>query len=239
MKTSKKIIQFPLESNKVTDVVMTKKKMKNIRLSVSNAGKISVSLPYHTTYAYAYQFLMRKRDWINTQLDKINTNIKKDTCNFVHHGKIFILGQNFDLSIVEASSNMVIFDSGFTIYTKKLDIEYVKQTFVKWCKNYFLDFFFNRLKFIYNQMFKDNNYPAIKIKHMKSMWGNCNFVKRTISFNLYLSKASLECIDYVITHELAHLIHPNHSKEFHNLMTTLMPDWKIRKNLLKNYSLTF
>ena len=88
-------------------------------------------------------------------------------------------------------------------------------------------------------MFKDNNYPIIKIKTMKSMWGNCNFVKRVVSLNIYLAKARIECIDYVITHELAHLIHHNHSKDFHNLMTTLMPDWKVRKKLLNNYTLKF
>ena len=88
-------------------------------------------------------------------------------------------------------------------------------------------------------MFKTNPPPTIKIKTMKSMWGNCNYVKRIVSLNIYLAKARIECIDYVITHELAHLIHHNHGKEFHSLMTTLMPDWKMRKKILKDYSLTF
>ena len=88
-------------------------------------------------------------------------------------------------------------------------------------------------------MFNNTTPPLVKIKTMKSMWGNCNFVKKIITLNLYLAKASVECIDYVIIHELAHLIHHNHSKEFHALMTKLLPDWKARKKMLKDYSLNF
>ncbi len=238
MKTSSKVIKFPLASDKVADVTMTKKRMKNIRLSISSAGKISVSLPYHTSFAYAYDFLVRKREWINAQLSKPR-NLKIDTCHFCNNGNIFLLGNNHALKVEQSSKNKVIFDNGFTILAKDLNEEYIKQIFIKWCKKYFMDFFTNRLKFIYNQMFNNSAYPIIKIKPMKSMWGNCNFVKRIITFNLYLAKARIECIDYVITHELAHLIHHNHSKEFHNLMTTLLPDWKTRKKMLKEYSLNF
>lgn len=238
MKTNSKIIEFPLASGKVADVTMTKKRMKNIRLSISSTGKINVSLPYYTSYAYAYEFLVRKRDWINTQLSKPQNN-KVDTCNFCDNGNIFLLGNNYTLKVEQSPRNKVVFDNNFIIYTKDLHKEYIRQIFLKWCKKYFLDFFTNRLNFIYNQMFKSNPPPIVKIKAMKSMWGNCNYVKRIITLNLYLAKARIECIDYVLTHELAHLIHHNHGKEFHSLMTTLLPDWKARRKMLKNYSLNF
>lgn len=238
MKSSSKVVKFPLASGKVADITMTKKRMKNIRLSISSAGKINVSLPYYTSYAYAYNFLVRKRDWINTQLNK-SYGLKKDNCNFADNGNIFLLGTNYLLKVEQSTQNKVIFDKIFTIYSKILDEEYIKQIFLKWCKKYFLDYFTNRLNFIYNQIFKSSPPPEVKIKTMKSMWGNCNYVKRIITLNLYLAKARIECIDYVITHELAHLIHHNHSKDFHNLMTSLLPDWKARKKMLKDYSLKF
>ena len=238
MKTCSKVVEFPLAGNKVANVIMTKKRMKNIRLSISSTGKINVSLPYYTSYAYAYEFLVRKREWINTQLAKPQ-NHKIDTCNFCDNGNIFLLGNSHILKVEQSTKNKVIFDNDFTIYTKEINEEYVRLIFLKWCKKHFLDFFTNRLKFIYNQMFKNSPPPIVKIKPMKSMWGNCNFVKRVITLNLYLAKTRIECIDYVITHELCHLIHHNHGKEFHSLMTTLLPDWKARKKMLKNYSLNF
>ncbi len=238
MKSSSKVVRFPLASDKVADVTMTKKRMKNIRLTITSAGKINVSMPYYASYAYAYEFLVRKREWINNQLSKPK-NIKVDTCNFCDNGNIFLLGKNHTLKVEQSAKNKVLFDTNFTIYTKDLSIEFVKQIFLKWCKKYFMDFFTNRLNFIYSQMFKTSIPPLIKIKPMKSMWGNCNFIKRIVTLNLYLAKTRIECIDYVITHELAHLIHHNHGKEFHNLMTTLLPDWKARRKMLKNYSLNF
>ncbi len=239
MKNPSKVVEFPLTDSGKINVVMTKKRMKNIRLRISKLGKVTVSMPYYTTYAYAYEFLVRKRDWIVAELNKINLNIKKDGCKFIDNGNIFLLGSSHSLKVEQSAKNKVIFDNGFIIYAKDTSEEFVKQVFLKWCKKYFLDFFANRLNFIYNQMFKTNPPPSIKIKDMKSMWGNCNFVKRVISLSIYLAKARVECIDYVITHELCHLVHHNHGKDFHNLMTTLMPDWKARKKMLKDYSLVF
>ena len=253
MKTSSKIIEFPLTCTTSANITITKKRMKNIRLSISKTGIIKVSIPYHTSYSYAYQFLVRKRDWISTQLNKIKTNLAKDSCNFYNGGNIFLLGHNYPLQVQIGAKNKVIFNNSsqqdnlssnsitpyvFTIYIKQANID-IKSLFIKWCKKYFLDFFTNRLNYIYSQMFPNTTPPIIKVKTMQSMWGNCNFVKKIITLNLYLAKTPIECVDYVIVHELAHLIHHNHSKEFHDLMTTLLPDWKARKKRLNNYSLTF
>lgn len=239
MKTTSKNIEFPLDTTHKINVTVTKKRMKNIRLSISKTGKVAVSIPYHTTYAYAYEFLVRKRDWINTQLIKILSNIKKDSCNFVDNGNIFMFGNNYHLTVEKSTKNKVIFDNQFIIYAKENTDEYIKAVFIKWCKKYFLDIIVNRLNFIYRQMFNDENIPQIKIKTMKSMWGNCNYVKRIVSLNLYLIKTPITCIDYVITHELCHLIYHDHSKNFHDLLTRLLPDWKARKKQLNNYSLQF
>lgn len=70
---------------------------------------------------------------------------------------------------------------------------------------------------------------AIRIHPMKTRWGSCNVKKGTLNFNLYLIDQPLECIEYVVMHEFAHFIQPDHSPAYHALMTTLMPDWKARK----------
>lgn len=251
MKTSRKVIEFYLTSSQKIDVVITKKRMKNMRLSISKLGVVSVSIPHSTTYAYAYQFLMRKRDWIVDQLIKINANIKNNGCLFKDDGYIFLLGSKHNLNVCLDTKNKVCLNIvspqdlltgnplNFTIHTKQLNENYVSEIFKKWCKKYFINFFTIRLNYFYSQMFGDDNVPLIKIKAMKSMWGNCNFVKRVVTLNIYLAKAPIECIDYVIIHELCHLTHHNHSKDFYNLLTSLMPDWKMRKKRLNNYSLMF
>ena len=70
---------------------------------------------------------------------------------------------------------------------------------------------------------------AIRIHPMKTRWGSCNVKKGTLNFNLYLIDQPHECIEYVVMHEFAHFLCPDHSPAYHALMTALMPDWKERK----------
>lgn len=239
-KFEKRVIDFALTESNKTQVEITKKRMKNIRLTISKSGNVKISMPYFTSYAYAYDFLVRRRDWLNTQLNKIKQNKVQDLCDFSENGRVFLLGNYFPLTIHNSTINKVVFDTtSLTVYCKNCSYEYVKSVFIKWCKKYFEQLFEIRLKNIYFQIFNNYNHPLIKLKPMKSMWGNCNFVKRIVTLNLYLAKTPIECIDYVITHELAHLIHHNHSKDFHLLMSQLMPNWKERKKSLNNYSLNF
>lgn len=73
----------------------------------------------------------------------------------------------------------------------------------------------------------------IRIRQMKTRWGSCNSAKSYINLNTELIKKASNTIEYVIFHELAHLIHPNHSREFYNYLSTYMPDWKKRKERLE------
>jgi predicted metal-dependent hydrolase len=247
MQTTSKLIKLPIGYNNSCNVTITKKRMKNMRLSITKMGEVKLSIPYYTTYDYAKQFLIRKYDWINEQLTKIRKNATNACCDFCDGGSIFLLGQSYPLKVEVASKTQIIFnpfkssqtsDYGFIVYIKDENVD-IKNIFINWCKKYFLDYCTKRSNYIYSQMFKNNNPPDIRIKQMKSMWGNCNFVKKIITFNLYLAKANPKCIDYVIVHELAHLAHHNHGKEFHALINTLLPDWKLRKKNLNAYSLGF
>jgi predicted metal-dependent hydrolase len=75
---------------------------------------------------------------------------------------------------------------------------------------------------------------AIRVHPMKTRWGSCNFQKGTLNFNLYLIDRPLECVEYVVMHEFAHFVCPDHSAAYRALMTQLMPDWKARKQLLNS-----
>lgn len=76
------------------------------------------------------------------------------------------------------------------------------------------------------------SYPEIKIRKMSSRWGSCIPSKHKITFNSLLLEKPVESIDYVIVHEFAHFIHPNHSKEFYAFVEQILPDWRLRKEKL-------
>jgi predicted metal-dependent hydrolase len=77
------------------------------------------------------------------------------------------------------------------------------------------------------------SYNDIKFKKMKSRWGSCSS-KKTLTFNTQLIKVEKELIDYVVVHELSHLVFMNHSKEFHNLVEQYLADSKRYRQKLKN-----
>jgi predicted metal-dependent hydrolase len=75
--------------------------------------------------------------------------------------------------------------------------------------------------------------PSLKIRKMTSRWGVCNTKTKTITLNYYLSKYDFCCLDYVIVHELSHFIHPNHSRDFWNLVGKYYPQYKECRRMLK------
>jgi hypothetical protein len=85
-------------------------------------------------------------------------------------------------------------------------------------------------------VFKGIN-PKIQFRRMKKRWGSCKN-SEVITFNIDLIKAPIHCVDYVILHELCHMIYENHDQKFFHLLNQLMPDWKKRKESLERVSLT-
>lgn len=70
------------------------------------------------------------------------------------------------------------------------------------------------------------------IRDMKTIWGSCSTKTGRIRINLQLAVKPKECIEYVLVHELCHLLEPSHNERFHSLMTGFLPDWKQRKKIL-------
>jgi len=78
------------------------------------------------------------------------------------------------------------------------------------------------------------NYTSITIRDQKTRWGSCSS-RGTLSFNYRLIYAPPEILDYVVVHELCHLTHMNHSKDFWNMVASIMPDYRERRKWLKDH----
>ena len=105
----------------------------------------------------------------------------------------------------------------------------------EWMKKYQTAVFQELISQTYAKFQKYNvPFPTLKIKTMKSRWGSCQPQKGIITLNSRLAEASRASVEYVVVHEFAHFIHPNHSKRFWDFVTMMMPDWKERKKGLEN-----
>lgn len=133
------------------------------------------------------------------------------------------LGKKYD--IVYTNSTNVILGESKAFIPKTLDLE-------RWYKKEAEKLFKERLDYNYNNFSKKIPYPSLTIRKMTTRWGVCNTKLKRVTLNLELMKKDLECLDYVIVHELSHFIHQNHSKNFWSLVEENYPRYKeVRKRM--------
>lgn len=85
----------------------------------------------------------------------------------------------------------------------------------------------------------DVHASEVRIKNMRTRWGTCNIDKRRIWINLQLAKKPVECLEYVVVHELVHLLEKNHTHRFHALVEQYCPTWREAKKLLATMPLDY
>jgi len=134
-------------------------------------------------------------------------------------------------------------------YTIKESIKYCKDKIVIKDKKYFLENKKSLREILYKDIISSflekkvlywqekMNLKALKVSYKKAkrQWGSCSY-KNAISLNIYLIMLPPKVIDYIIVHELAHIVHKNHSKEFWSLVEKFLPNYKSLKKELKIYS---
>lgn len=228
----------------VVEYYLDKKKIKNINIRIKPDGTIYLSCPLKMKSEEAEKFIIQKSSWILKQQAKLNSyNTQKEKCEFKDCGKVYFLGKLYNLKIVPNKNNEVEFsDTNITIYIKEKyvqNIEYVKRCYNKWLKEKSFEIYNELVEKYQRQMSKYvKSFPQIEVKLLKTRWGSCMPFKNKVTFNLSLVKTPIECVEYVVVHELAHFKYQNHSKKFYNLVEQYIPDWKERRKILnKKYSI--
>ena len=108
-----------------------------------------------------------------------------------------------------------------------------KKALLNYVKPLLLTYLEKRVLELYNQMYGNKNVPSIVIKAVKTYYGQYNWKYNQISFNVILSFAPFDIIDYVIIHELCHVRYHNHRSEFHSLLKSFLPDYRQLEKRLK------
>ncbi len=228
--------------NNQFNIKVTQKRMKSVRLKVTANGDIFLSTPLRFGMKDAKQFIEGKAEWIEKSVEQLK-NVKVDKpCGFNQNDTLYIWGEKRTINIIASNRNFVDLDEQFlNIYLTSPNSVNAKKVFMNWAKSYFFGHLLDMFEIIYRTIFKrlKINKPQLTIRTMKTMWGNCKYNKEIVTLNFYLFKTPVECINYVILHELTHLIYHDHSKNFKDFLSAYMPDWKERKKKLNQFSLQF
>lgn len=225
--------------NKKSDSIsysLIKSSRKSIGIFVRTDGSVVVRAPHRATKKEIDDVLNKRIDWIlkhQKKFDELGPAYSKK--EFLKGEKHLFLGNEYLLRVTVGTLNTVILDGEF-IYVECNNESMVRPMMEQWYRQKAHKLMPDIIMPIVNQ-FKSKYHCSpkkISLKNMKSRLGSCSS-KGNISMNIKLMKSTKDCIEYVMAHELCHLMQMNHSKNFYSLLSDFMPDWRERKNKLNHF----
>jgi predicted metal-dependent hydrolase len=213
---------------------------KSISLSIREGG-IVILAPRRVPDREIFDLIVKKAPWIRSKLAKQATLPQIGERKFVDGDIFLFLGEEYPLRVMDGPKATAELEEGiFVVQARRTHIQErrarsVRAAFLRWYKEEAETLFTDRTGYYADQM---GAAPGrILFRDYKSMWGKCTG-QGEITYNWKLVMAPPLIVDYVIVHELAHLHHLNHSREFWNCVEKMIPDHKARRNWLKDHGQT-
>ncbi|MFG6344537.1 MAG: M48 family metallopeptidase [Lachnospiraceae bacterium] len=218
---------------------LSRKPVKNVNLRVKSDGSVLVSANNSVTTEFVDAFIKQKQAYISSALTKFEEKrklMREVPKRYVSGENYTLLGKNLRLKVEEAKEETVHTD-GVYIFLRvkdKNNFHHKEIMMDRWLKEYQMIIFKELVDEKYALFQKYNvPYPELRVRYMTSRWGSCQPKRGIITLNSQLIKVPRNCIEYVVLHEFAHYIHPNHSRQFWDFVSMMMPDWKERKKELE------
>ncbi|WP_162167236.1 M48 family metallopeptidase [Campylobacter fetus] len=193
------------------DVTINYKPVKYLRLKVAPNGDISISAPFFTSKTNILNLLSKNENWLENTLAKIKP---KDD-------KIKFLGNAYELKFDENIKEVLVLGTQI--------LAPCKAQFDKFLRLKAKEIFQKYIEFYQPKISKKVTH--VSIKKMTSRWGSCNSKKGYINLNLNLITKDELFIEYVVLHEMTHLLYPHHQKSFYDFIEDIMPDFRARERL--------
>ncbi|MCD8356619.1 MAG: M48 family metallopeptidase [Clostridia bacterium] len=215
-------------------VTVIRKKIRSMNIYVKAPdGEVRVSVPERTSDRMIRRFVASHIDWIEVQRQKMLAR------HVVHHfvtGERYpVFGVPYTLVVQNAKTKRTcgVYKDGKQLMMTAMPQsteEERKALLNKWQRTQLQD-----VAAVMLHNWADKLGVEVKewhIRRMRTKWGTCNYYAHRIWLSLALAEQPVECVEYVVVHELVHLLVPNHSTQFWALMSQYMPDWKERRTKL-------
>lgn len=214
--------------------VIRSRRRKTAAIRISEKG-IEVRVPHWVDDKWVNDWVAQRADWVQKNSLRLKTNLDK-FCLKVSQGAFFPLrGEEYPINWHLGGKNQVLLSEGqinivLSSRSKKMEQERVRTCLQQWYKVHADEYLSARLSYWEKQMELVSN--SLKVRDYKRRWGSCN-AKGDITFNWRLILADDAIIDYVVIHELAHLVHLNHSKQFWQLVERYCKNWRVLRDELQ------
>lgn len=220
-------------------ILLVRKPIKNMHLRVYPPdGRVQISAPLHVNIDYIRQLIVSKRKWIDTQRQKMSLHHVPQSQSYDAGSKHLIQGQLYTLVFHQDQQEKIrLDDHNLQVYLPtNLSTHTCQQLLTNWYRQQLQ----SQLQILLAkwQPIIGVNSSDIVIKAMKTRWGSCNIRSKRITMNLTLIHKSPICLEYVLVHELIHLLEASHNQRFYKLMDQFLPNWRSYKQELADNRLT-
>jgi hypothetical protein len=209
-------------------VELVQKKVKNLRLSVhSPEGRVRVSAPYYVSLSTIRVFIASRLDWIQQQQSRLRTQPHEPVREYNEGERHYYGGRAYGLRIIErdAAPGLKLVDDSMELSVRPNSSRDKRQAIL-------YEWYRAQMKQVLPEIIE--KYEVLMgvrvaefgVKRMRTRWGTCNTVAQRIWLNLELAKKPAACLEYVVVHEMTHLLERSHNKRFVRLMDQFMPDWR-------------
>lgn len=218
---------------------LNRKAIKNLHISVlPPEGRIRVSAPEHMTDTAIRMAVVSRIPWIREQQRHFANQPRQSEREMVSGESHYLWGRRYRLDVTEragrhevkvAAGRIRLFvNPGTSAENRELVLSEFYRAQLKERIGTLLPGWQKQMKV------KVGDWG---VKRMKTKWGSCNAQARRIWLNLELAKKPPECLEYILVHELAHLLERNHNERFKYLMDTFLPSWRECRDLLNRMPL--
>jgi predicted metal-dependent hydrolase len=211
--------------------ILIKSKRKSLSLTVNNNGELIVHAPQKMRLEEVFNFVEKKQDWIINKKDKIN-NILQMNKKILNYEQILFLGKVYYIVKVKGIKETIL-ENGYLCIPEYIKDEKVPVVIKNWMLNFSEEIILDRLDYFAELM--DLNFRSVKVVNSRAKWGSCDN-NLNLSFNFKMAMLPPSLVDYIIVHELSHILEFNHSYKFWEVVASIIPTYKKQRQKLKNSS---
>jgi predicted metal-dependent hydrolase len=210
---------------------------KTVAIEVHPDSSVHIIAPEESTIQDIDQKVEKRARWIVKQQQYFEQFLPRTPeRQYVSGETHYYLGKSYLLKVSKGTSNQVKLKGGKLNVVCKGEIkeDVVKKLVAQWYYQH-AEKKFNSLAKEAHSKFKEYDFemPQLEIRRMSKRWGSCNTIDK-ITINPEIIKASSKCIEYVLVHEMTHLVVSNHNKKFYETLTKVMPNWQKWKDKLEH-----
>jgi predicted metal-dependent hydrolase len=204
---------------------------KTLGLTVDRAGELVVHAPVSASEDELFEWVNRKLLWVYRKLAlKEEMNSATRSPEFVSGESFFYLGKSYRLRVVDNGKSALHFD-GEWFHLRRKDQSTAREHFRKWYMRTGTPWIVERVSAWEPRV--NAKPPRVMVGDLGFNWGSCG-KNGAIYFNWRLLQLPVRLIDYIVVHEMAHLIEHNHTREFWKILDRAMPDWQERKKTMES-----